>query len=797
MFSLCSPVEVEKQAERLRSAITAAVCNVRRPMRLAGTRTAPDRSNSRSAFSTIMDSIFLKSSLRRSVRFMGFVLVMMSLAIASPAAERGSGASSQELAQELVVTANFTDQEVDASFAIALNLSRPLQAPEGRLAVLIGETDFTNLFIPSGNSLNYLPRILPLPAGESSVRVFLVSTSDEWRELTQLTLRVKAAPAGATSGKPDGQAQPSAADPAQTGAAKKYGFTPSLTLGMKSQMAERHFPESNRPERSTFSDMTLQASLKSEITNRWFGNQMQFDTVGSSFQKEALRFAELGANAPKVDLSSYLMQFQLSKTKLQAGQVTFGTNRHLINSFGSRGLTLSIPLGARSDFSLAALNGTSIVGWNNFFGLDRRKHQILSATLGFEFIGQRPGGLRLEAAALSGSLQPIAGFNQGVINDAEQSKGGSLRLLATDKAQRAKLEAGFTRSLFSNPSDPLLNQTLTVVPVKETTRSAYYMDASYALLQNLKLSEKKTANLKLNYRLESVDPLFRSVAATTQADRLQHEAEITGSVGEITATVSHQQFHDNLAEVPSLLETLSRRYVVVVSVPLASLAPDGAGDANRLSRSMWLPRLGYSMNRIHQFGRAFPLNAGFNDPSQVPDQISENHDFSSEWQFQTWRLTYRFNRSFQDNRQPGRVLADLLNQIHGVTLGLTPHTAFDLNFDLNVESAKSFETARVDRTLRAGINTNWRMTPRMTINVIASNTLAGDLARSITRSRSTEFDVQWSYQFTRGEAGWRKVKGQFFIRYADRYARTRDLIFGLDSLTRLKTLNGGINFVFF
>jgi hypothetical protein len=201
--------------------------------------------------------------------------------------------------------------EVDASFAIALNLSRPLRTPEGRLAVLIGQTDFTNLFIPSGNSLNYLPRILPLPAGESTVRVFLVSTSNEWREHTQLTLRVKApAPADSASGQPDSQAQPSAADPSQTGAAKKYGFTPSLTLGMKSQMAERHFPDSNRPERPTFTDATLQARLKSEMTNGWFGAQMQFDLVGSSFQKEALRFAELGANAPKVDLSSYLTQFQ-------------------------------------------------------------------------------------------------------------------------------------------------------------------------------------------------------------------------------------------------------------------------------------------------------------------------------------------------------------------------------------------------------------------------------------------------------------------------------------------------------
>src|SRR5215510_3412615 len=347
-----------------------------------GRRTAPDGSNSRFAFSTIMDSIFLKSSLRRSVRFMGFVLVMTSLAIASPAAERGSGASSQELAQGLVVTANCTDHEVDASFAIALNLSRLLQAPEGRLAVLIGETDFTNLFIPSGNSLNYIPRILPLPAGESPVRVFLVSTSDEWRELTQLTLRVKAPEsADSASGQPISQAQPSAADPAKTGTAKKYGFTPSLTLGMKSQMTERHFPDSNRPPRSTFSDMTLQASLKSEMTNGWFGNQMQFDVVGSSFRNEALRFSSLADKAPKLDLSSYLMQFQLSKAKFQVGHVTFGSNRHLISSFGSRGVTFSIPLGKWADFSLAAMNGSSVVGWSNFFGLDRRKHQILSATL--------------------------------------------------------------------------------------------------------------------------------------------------------------------------------------------------------------------------------------------------------------------------------------------------------------------------------------------------------------------------------------------------------------------------------
>jgi hypothetical protein len=40
------------------------------------------------------------------------------------------------------------------------------------------------------------------------------------------------------------------------------------------------------------------------------------------------------------------------------------------------------------------LNGTSIVGFGNFFGLNNRNHQVFSAAWGHEFIKARPGGLR-------------------------------------------------------------------------------------------------------------------------------------------------------------------------------------------------------------------------------------------------------------------------------------------------------------------------------------------------------------------------------------------------------------------
>src|SRR5262245_53713014 len=198
-----------------------------------------------------MSYVTPNNSLRRSIAFMKHILLAAALAITpdaaergmrrscyAPPAERGMSASSRALPpQELVVTSNLTDQEVDPSFSITLNLSRPLQAAEGRVAVLIGQTDFTNLFALTGNGLSYLPRIVPLPAGESPVRVFLVSPSNEWRELMQLTLRVKTAPpADATPGQPGEQAQKPSVDHARPGAATKYSCNPSLAFGMKSEV---------------------------------------------------------------------------------------------------------------------------------------------------------------------------------------------------------------------------------------------------------------------------------------------------------------------------------------------------------------------------------------------------------------------------------------------------------------------------------------------------------------------------------------------------------------------------------
>ncbi|HVQ37314.1 MAG TPA: hypothetical protein VMS31_07270, partial [Pyrinomonadaceae bacterium] len=116
--------------------------------------------------------------------------------------------------------------------------------------------------------------------------------------------------------------------------------------------------------------------MRSEGISGPLSSQLQFDFAGSTFQPEALRFGTLGENAPQIDLSSYLAQFQLGPAKVAVGHTSFGSARHLINSFSSRGITVTVPITKRFDFSVGALNGTNVVGYGNLFGLAKSKHQL-------------------------------------------------------------------------------------------------------------------------------------------------------------------------------------------------------------------------------------------------------------------------------------------------------------------------------------------------------------------------------------------------------------------------------------
>jgi hypothetical protein len=471
------------------------------------------------------------------------------------------------------------------------------------------------------------------------------------------------------------------------------------------------------------------------------------------------------------------------------------------------------------------MNSTNIVGFDNISGLANRRHQMRGGVLGLEAFKSRPGGLRVEVGLMdawfTSARQNFTGAN---INDAERSRGYSARLIAKDKAERGRFDAGFTRSYFLNPNDPLLNQGANVQASRAVIRNARYVDASYDLLKNFAFTrakapasstspdgaqpaqtasatqeatqpvpEPKKFNLTLNFRHERVDPLFKSIGASTQADLFRNEAEFVGSYGELTFTAAHTQFNDNLAGIRTILRTDTGRTAFAINTPLLGLF------SNRppAQPNPFLPRIGYTFERVRAFADFIPIGGGFNQPGAIPDQANTVESFVAEWQFKEFKLGYRLNHSLQDNRAVGRDRADLQNFTHNATFGWNPLTTLEFNLDMNFEDANNRELARTDRAVRFGLTTNWQATKRQTLNLTISTIGAGDLGRT-SKSFNNEFDLQWAYRLTReSENRFRKVQVNYFIRYANRFARTRNLLEGVNNLTKFQTFNTGLNFIFF
>jgi len=722
----------------------------------------------------------------------------------------------QPSAPEIKVEPGFAEKPVATSEQIELRLNRRLQESEGRLAVLIGVTDVSSLFIQVGLRLRYNAKLWPLPVGESQVTVYLVSKNDEWTDVARFTLHVGMGDANTSRNEANlnewdpsvrtsgphifpldenyAGSQGVAQSPSTNGKPPannnwKVKFMPSLTLNAPSQPAQSTFP-GPRPERAEFIDLNMQSSMKNEITYGAFSAQSAFDFAGSSFQREALRFGTLGNAAPKVDLAGYQIHLQVGKMKFDVGHFSYGAQRQLINGFSSRGLQITVPFLERFDFTAAAMNGTQHVGYDNFFGLDNRRNRLLSGTLGVELLPQRPGGLRVEVSGLNAYFQALGGVNRGVVTDLQRSNGASVRLIANDKSRRFHFEGGFTRSLFGSPSDSSLNQGANVVPLPSLTRNAHYLETSYELLRNYSLTRTKKANLSIAFREENVAPLFRSLGAATQADKVQYEFSANGSINEITAQFSHSSFHDNLRRIPSILRSLTDNTHI-------GLAASAGALLNRTESSPWLPRLAYSFDRAHALGVAIPAPGGFAlDPSAAPNLVGVNQSFSADWQVNKFTWGYNLNRSFQDNRQSGRERADLGVRVNTGRLGIAATGKLNFNIDLSAESSANSESGRLDRTYRIGPGVMWRLSRQMGLTLNLANTIAGDTAKT-SHGRNTEFDASWTYIFERSREGLGKVTGQFFIRYANQYSRFLDRLLIIDSLRKNQTLTANLGITFF
>lgn len=631
------------------------------------------------------------------------------------------------------------------------------------MAVLVGSTDWSGLAEQTGDTVTVRPSGVGFPPGEHELSVYIVNAAHEWREIGKTTLRVLT-----------------------EGGFEKAVTQPTLELGLTGQAAVRRTPEAPPDPRDTFQDLNVRVGLDTTHVRNGWTTTTQAQVVGVNYRPQALRYDTLQDEAPMLDLGSYQLGIRNHIVGLNAGHTSIGTHRMLLNGFASRGLSGWLRLGPVVDLSLSAVNGSTIVGYDNLLGVANGDHRILNATVGLELVPSRRGTLRVDASVMNGAVQPLVNVNQGAVRDPEESRGLGLQVRASDRAARFTLDAGVSRSRFVNPRDPNAPPGLAIVEVRETTRDARYLDVSYAIVSGAKLGESAQANLTTAFRHSRVDPLYRSVALPVRADIEQNALDVTAGLGAFASQITYDVSRDNLAEIDSILTTRTRQVLWTNALPLQAFAGASARAA------AW-PTVSYALTRVHQFAGGLPAGGLFDSASHVPDQVSLNQAFGVSWQGAMWRGGYGWNRSLQDNRQPGRERADLLNVTNTLQFGVMPSPALDAGVELAFEDADNQESLRSDLTRRISVNVIWRPAQRTTFAGVVTRNHLEDLPLSSER-RTTDLNVT----FTQGVAFLRnhpnRLQGQFFVRYV------RQTIYGLllgvpdAGDTRFWTLNTGLTF---
>ena len=621
-------------------------------------------------------------------------------------------------AQNINVEASFYgDEWVDRRTPISFNLSRELTSEDGRIALWIGNDDVTGITRIEAGRIIYPSDRVSLPSGKHNVKIFLVLEGDQWNEIAQFPLNVRT-----------------------IGGIEEFSATPGLTLTNKGQLIEQKQPDIPESERPTFQDITGQINFKAlALKNDW---QIDFETqiVGVSFEREALRFRDLGEDAPRIDLARYQVNATNRGAKITAGHLRHGQHPHLLNNFQSRGLMYRQEIEDFLDITVAGTYAGNVVGWSNFAGFTDPGHRIISGTVGFDAIEDAPGVLRLEATTVFGAREPRNSFNQEAILDSETSRGAGLRLLSTIWDRRIRSEASVALSSFKNPNDPNLSRGENLVPVFRENRMAWYGDVSAQLIRNLDFVPQIPLNLRTGYKFTRIDPLYETVGVFVRGDIEEHQLSATTSAGPLTVNYQHRRNEDNLDNLPSVLKTLSRQHNIQVQLNTSSLVGYDSSIPSWI-----LPNLNYSYNYVHQFGAGVPPEGGF-DESHVPDQTNDVYQFATAWQNTKWSFSYRFQHSYQDNRQPGRENNDFIRNNHVVGFRIAPIRQIDVGTNFNFDLNKNRANNETEIARRLGFNVQLR--PVDSLNLRGSYQPSRRFDRADTRLQTqTQISAEATWRF--------------------------------------------------
>lgn len=645
-----------------------------------------------------------------------------------------------------------------ASSNVSLNLNRELTPADGAIAVLVaaqglpaGKQDMTVHTSTSGTSINIDFTTWPLRDDINDLFIYQVELNGKWRLIASIELRIVATADGAA-------AIPA---PAHAGVSP---FSLRLDVGVAAQLMEEVSGSQRASLRPRYHDLNIQGGINTSHEGDDWEIKSQVQFVGGSYRQQMPTYSRLGENAPKLDISSYLIDSAWRDTRLSIGHISVDTHPLLISGVSNRGVAIlqKLPLGF--DFGFTAQNGEPVSGYRNLAGLSNNRNQFRSIGLGLDVLPDKPGFFRVDLNLVDASVQ--SGGLYGLPISEDTSRGTGARLLWRDATSRFRFEAIYAKSQFIAGNTPVNFSAI-------RQGQARTFEAGYDVLRDVAMTKSLPVSLNLGVRHEQSSPFYRSLGAGFQANYQLSVATISSKIGVVTAQLQFTNRFDNVDKNPLYMRNRVQASAFNLNLPISQFLADNLQinwakknvNAQGFSIATLLPTLSFSQQFVHGFGDNHVIPAGYT-ADDLPDVYVLNRSAGFQWQFERVSVGLRTNMANQKNRQRGFSEQSTWDKRYGSSVDwrITDKLTINLAYDPTYNYRYDVNSRNDARQLRGGIN--WTMSDQWQLSAELNHSADFDTLGTRYNRQNTS-QMQLSRRFVLPVFGWKNLPGQFFFRYTE------------------------------